>query len=158
MKHLTRTFFAAVLSFAPISLLAAPPAATEKKADQEIVIEGNDQLQFNKKTLEIKAGETVKLTLKHTGVIPKVAMGHNVVILRKGTILASWAVKAMSAAATDYIPADKESKDAVIAHTKTLGGGETDTITFSIAEAGDYQYLCSFPGHFAIMQGTLTVK
>ena len=163
MKHLTTTLFAAALSFAPVSLLADPAVATaekkeEKKADQEIVIEGNDQMQFNKKTMEIKAGETIKLTLKHVGKLPKIAMGHNIVILKKGTNLATWAGKAMTAAATDYIPADKASKDAVIAHTKTLGGGETDTITFSIKDAGEYEYLCSFPGHFAIMQGKITVK
>ena len=162
MKHLTTTLFAAALSFAPVSLLADPVAATEKKeekkTDQEIVVEGNDQMQFNKKTLEFKAGETIKLTFKHVGKLPKVAMGHNFVILKKGTNLAAWAGKAMTAAATEDIPADEESKKAVLAHTKVLGGGETDTITFSIKEAGEYQYLCSFPGHFALMQGKITVK
>lgn len=163
MKKITTTLFAAALSFAPISLLADPVTETEatkaeKKADQEIVVEANDQMQFNKKELEIKAGDTIKLTLKHVGKLPKVAMGHNFVILKKGTDLAGWAGKAMAAAATDYIPADAESKGAVIAHTKVLGGGETDSITFSIKEAGDYEFLCSFPGHFALMKGKLTVK
>ncbi|MDA9831228.1 azurin [Akkermansiaceae bacterium] len=164
MKQITTTLFAAALTLAPATLFAAPDNDTttekkeEKKADQEVVIEANDQMQFNKKAFEIKAGETVKLTLKHVGKLPKIAMGHNVVILKKGTNLAGWASKAMTAAATDYIPADEASKKAVIAHTKVLGGGETDSITFSIKDAGEYQYLCSFPGHFAIMQGKITVK
>jgi azurin len=85
-------------------------------------------------------------------------MGHNLVILQKGTNLAGWASKAMTAAATNYIPVDEASKKAVIAKTKVLGGGETDSVTFSIKEAGEYQYLCSFPGHFALMQGKITVK
>ena len=46
----------------------------------------------------------------------------------------------------------------MIAKTKVLGGGESDSVTFSIKEAGEYQYLCSFPGHFALMQGKITVK
>lgn len=154
MKKITTTLFAAAFAFTPITLLAEP----EKKADQEITLEGNDQMQFNKKELEIKAGETIKLTFKHVGQLPKAAMGHNFVILKKGTDLTAWAGKAMAAAATDYIPADDESKAAVIAHTKVLGGGETDTITFSIKEAGEYEYLCSFPGHFALMKGKITVK
>ena len=167
MKHITTTLFAAALSFAPVALFAdSDPAPAkkkeEKKADQEIVIEANDQMQFNKKELEIKAGETVKITLKHVGNLPKVAMGHNLVILKKGTNLAAWAGKAMAAAATEYIPADEESKKAVIAHTKVLGGGpddlKTDSITFSIKEAGEYEFLCSFPGHFALMKGKITVK
>ena len=37
--------------------------------------------------------------------------------------------------------------------------GESDTVTFDApAEPGAYPYLCSFPGHFALMQGVLTVK
>ncbi len=163
MKQFTTTIFAAALTLAPATLFAAPQEAAtekkeEKKADQEVTIEANDQMQFNKKAFEIKAGETVKLTLKHVGKLPKVAMGHNIVILKKGTNLAAWASKAMTAAATDYIPADEASKKAVIANTKVLGGGETDSITFSIKDAGEYQYLCSFPGHFAVMQGKITVK
>ncbi|MEN8772742.1 MAG: azurin [Akkermansiaceae bacterium] len=163
MKQFTTTLFAAALTLAPATLFAAPDDTTtakkeEKKADQEVTIEANDQMQFNKKAFEIKAGETVKLTLKHVGKLPKVAMGHNIVILKKGTNLAGWASKAMTAAATDYIPADEVSKKAVVAHSKVLGGGETDSITFSIKDAGEYQYLCSFPGHFALMQGKITVK
>lgn len=163
MKQFTTTLFAAALTLAPATLFAAPDDATtakkeEKKADQEVTIEANDQMQFNKKAFELKAGETVKLTLKHVGKLPKVAMGHNIVILKKGTNLAGWASKAMTAAATDYIPADEASKEAIVAHSKVLGGGETDSITFSIKDAGEYQYLCSFPGHFALMQGKITVK
>ncbi|MDG2400321.1 MAG: azurin [Akkermansiaceae bacterium] len=163
MKQLTTKLFAAALTLAPATLFAQSDTATTekkeaKKADQEVAIEANDQMQFNKKAFEIKAGDTIQLTLKHVGKLPKIAMGHNLVILQKGTNLAGWASKAMTAAATDYIPVDEASKKAVIAKTKVLGGGETDSITFSIKEAGEYQYLCSFPGHFAIMQGKITVK
>lgn len=163
MKQLTTTFLAAALTFTPVILSAQSEATTtekkeDKKADQEVVIEANDQMQFNKKAFEIKAGDTIKLTLKHIGKLPKIAMGHNIVILKNGTNLVGWASKAMTAAATDYVPADEASKKAVIANTKVLGGGETDSIMFSIKEAGEYQYLCSFPGHFAIMQGKITVK
>jgi len=64
----------------------------------------------------------------------------------------------MTAESTEYIPAEEATNKAVITHTQVLGGGETDSITFSIEDAGEYQYLCSFPGHFAIMQGKITVK
>jgi azurin len=159
MIKLTPTLFAAALMLSPATISAQPDTTdTEKKADQEVVVEANDQMQFNKKAFEIKAGDTIKLTLKHVGKLPKIAMGHNLVILQKGTNLAGWASKAMTAAATNYIPVDEASKKAVIAKTKVLGGGESDSVTFSIKEAGEYQYLCSFPGHFALMQGKITVK
>lgn len=136
-------------------VLAVPALAEEKK----IELTGNDQMQFDKKALEVTAGDTVVLTLKHSGKLPKAAMGHNVVVLKPDTKLPDFALKAAAAAATDYVPADEETKKLIVAHTKLIGGGETDTVTFTApAEAGAYPYICSFPGHFALMQGVLTVK
>ena len=135
--------------------LVSPAFAQEKK----IEITGNDQMQFNTKAIEVTAGEKVALTFKHIGVLPKTAMGHNVVILKAGTQVPTFANKAMSAAATEYIPQDEESKKMIVTHTKLLGGGESQTITFTApAEAGAYPYICTFPGHFALMQGVMTVK
>ena len=59
---------------------------------------------------------------------------------------------------TDFVPASMADK--IIAHTKLAGGGETVEVTFTApAKAGKYDYLCTFPGHFAAgMKGTLTVK
>jgi azurin len=50
--------------------------------------------------------------------------------------------------------------DQIIAHTGLVAGGESDTVTFTAPEEpGDYEYICTFPGHFAAgMKGTLTVK
>jgi azurin len=58
--------------------------------------------------------------------------------------------------ANNYVqPGDKR----VIAHTKSIGGGESDTITFSTAGlAGQsMMFLCTFPGHNALMRGTFKV-
>ena len=64
---------------------------------------------------------------------------------------------AMNARPT-FIPADKKAD--IIAHTELAGAGETVEVTFKVpAAAGDYPYICSFPGHYqAGMKGTLTVK
>ncbi|MOA50824.1 Azurin precursor [compost metagenome] len=46
----------------------------------------------------------------------------------------------------------------MIAHTKVVGGGESDSVTFEVAKlkAGEqYMFFCSFPGHAALMKGTL---
>lgn len=115
-----------------------------------------DGLQFSTNRIEVDAGSTVKLTIRHTGKLPKSAMGHNFVLLAQGTDLAQFATAAMAAAANDYIPKDKE--DAVLAHTKLVGGGESDTIEFEAPPAGEYDYICSFPGHYTQMQGKLIVR
>jgi plastocyanin len=99
MKKLNSTLFAAALMLSPATTSAQSDTADNekkeaKKADQEVVVEANDQMQFNKKAFEIQAGDTIKLTLKHVGKLPKIAMGHNLVILQKGTNLAGWASKA----------------------------------------------------------------
>ncbi|WP_374172272.1 azurin [Flavobacterium tructae] len=128
----------------------------EATVENVLVIEGNDQMQFNKNELKAVAGKPIKLTLKHVGKIPKEAMGHNLVILQEGTDEAAFALKANEAKATDYIPASE--KTSIIAHTKLLGGGEEDTIEFTIDKKGTYKFICSFPGHVAMMKGVLIVE
>lgn len=129
------------------------PAATEENV---LLIEGNDQMQFSTNELKAVAGKPIKLTLKHVGKIPKESMGHNLVILQEGTDQAAFALKANEAKATDYIP--ESEKASVIAHTKLLGGGEEDTIEFTIDKKGSYPFICSFPGHVAMMKGVLIVE
>lgn len=122
----------------------------------EITIESNDMMKFNTSILEVTEGQTVKLTLKHVGEMEKKAMGHNWVLLKKGVDKDTFAGAAIAAADNDYIPADR--MDDIIAHTKMLGGGESDTIEFEAPAVGDYQFLCTFPGHVALMNGSLVVK
>ncbi len=121
----------------------------------EITIEGNDKMQFNMDEIKVEAGQTVVLTLKHTGKLPKAAMGHNWVLLTQGTKIAEFGAAASKAAANDYIP---EDTDQVIVHTELIGGGEETTIEFTVPEAGTYDFICSFPGHYALMKGKFIVE
>lgn len=122
----------------------------------ELTIEGNDQMQFNLDEMKVKAGSTVKLTLKHVGEMTKQQMGHNWVLLKQGTDIMKFGQKAAGAADNGYIPQDEANK--VIANTKTLGGGEETTITFEAPEKGTYDFICSFPGHVALMKGKFIVE
>lgn len=126
--------------------------------DAKIEITGNDQMQYNVKAFEVTEGQKVVLSFKHIGQLPVIAMGHNVVILKSGTAVPSFATKCAPAKDTGYIPQDEESKKEIVAHTKILGGGESDEVTFTAPAAGEYPFICTFPGHFAIMQGVMTVK
>jgi azurin len=135
-------------------------SVTEVKSTQdenvvEITITGNDQMQFNLAELKVKAGQTVRLTLKHVGKMDKNVMGHNWVLLTKGTDMGAFGLVAVEAKATDYVPA---GTDKVIAHTKLLSGGESDTIEFVAPAAGTYDFICSFPGHYALMKGKFIVE
>jgi azurin len=141
-----------------IALLSSALISHATAQDAKIEITGNDQMQFNIKAFEVTEGQKVVLSFKHIGQLPAVAMGHNVVILKAGTAVPAFATKCAPAKDTAYIPQDEESKKEVIAHTKMLGGGESDEITFTAPAPGEYPFICSFPGHFAIMQGVMTVK
>lgn len=121
----------------------------------EISLSGNDQMQFDKKELRVKAGQTVRLTFTHSGQMQKNVMGHNFVLLTEGTNINEFGQAAVKFADNDYIP---ENTDNVIAHTEMLGGGESTTIEFEAPEAGTYDFICSFPGHYAIMQGKFIVE
>ena len=86
-------------------------------------------------------------------------MGHNLVLLKKGVSAIAFGQKAMGAGANATNPLPDSVKEDVIASTKLLGPGESDTVSFTApADPGDYEYVCTFPGHFAMMRGTMTVK
>lgn len=122
----------------------------------KVTVTANDQMKFDKKVIEVPAGATVTLTLEHIGKMPLQTMGHNFVLLKPGTDLDAFAMAAATAKETDYIPGRK--KDAVLVHTRMLGGGESDTITFTAPAAGTYKFICSFPGHYLAMQGNFIVR
>lgn len=137
-----------------------PPAeVTENKAECRVTIEANDQMQYNLKefTIDKEKCSDYTVELEHVGKMPANSMGHNVVIAQTADVGAI-AKDGITANDTDHI---KPGDERVIAHTKMLGGGEKDEVTFSTADLqkdGDYSFFCSYPGHYAMMQGKVIVK
>ena len=119
-----------------------------------IIINSNDLMKFDQNELRVFEGQKITLTLNHTGKMSKEIMGHNFVLLKKETNLNDFAQRAMLARENEYIPDGNET----IAYTKMIGGGESDTITFTAPEKGSYTYICSFPGHYGLMIGVLIVS
>ena len=120
-----------------------------------ITLKSDDKMKFDMSEINVSEGQTVILTLEHTGTMPVTAMGHNFVLLKPGTSLDAFGTEALNANENDYIPTD--TKD-IIAHTKLIGGGESDEITFEAPAKGTYDYICSFPGHYSVMKGKFNVK
>jgi azurin len=133
---------------------AAPAAAADAKAQVELTIATDgDNLYFDKKEMEVKAGQTVKISFKNNASAAS-NMNHNWVLTKPGT---------EQQVATDSMQAG-EAKDwvaegpNVLGHTKLAKPGETVSTTFTAPAAGDYTYICTFPGHSMTMKGTLHVK
>lgn len=137
-------------------LLVAAPGIS--RAACEFDVEVGDGLSYSTTSIAPDAScDTVTVTIRHTGNLPAAAMGHNWVLTRPEDFQAV-ANAGMSAGLDgDYVPAGDER---VIANTEIVGGGESDTIEFSIADldAGEYTFFCSFPGHWSVMKGTFTVS
>lgn len=150
--------------FLTVAVAVSFPAAIFAASNCEFTIEGTDTMSYAKDgkpfSGPITAGsdcKEFKLTLKHTGKMPKTAMGHNWVLAETKELAAITADAAKAGPSKDYKP----SAPAVLAITKLLAGGESDTITFAMGKlkkGGDYTYFCTFPGHSAIMKGKFEIK
>lgn len=136
-------------------LLAVPHAAAPART---ITIGVNDSMKYSVTAITAAPGETVKIVLTSTGAMPKLAMGHNFVLLQLGTKADAFVKAGANSRETEFIA--PEEKDKVIAATPLVGPGETVEVTFTVPQKkGVYTFVCTFPGHFALgMKGTLTVK
>jgi len=144
----------AKLTFAALLSVLSLPAM----AQCDVTIEANDAMQFNTKEISIdKTCKEFTIKLEHTGKLPKNAMGHNVVISKKSDEKGI-ATDGMAAGLdNNYVKPDDPR---VIAHTDVVGGGESTSVTFDVSklsEGEDYAFFCSFPGHWAVMTGKVTL-
>ncbi len=111
-------------------------------------------MKFNKTTFTVKAGQTVILNLENPDF-----MQHNLVIAKPGTLkkvgaAADQMVQDPNGAEKNYVPSIPE----VLFATKLLNPEEKVTLKFTApAKPGDYPYLCTFPGHWSIMNGVMKV-
>lgn len=128
-------------------------------AECSVDVDSTDQMSFSTKAIEIdKSCKEFTVNLKHSGSLPKNVMGHNLVISKEAD-MSSIATDGLSAGIDkDYL---KEDDARVIAHTKVIGAGETDSLKVDVSKldpAEKYGFFCSFPGHISMMKGTVTLK
>jgi azurin len=147
-----RTIFATVL------LAGAAICGTANAQDCNQTIEGNDLIKYSLTEMRVSAScAQVKVTLKHTGMLPAAAMGHNWVLTATADYMAV-AQAGASAGAPNFLP----SGDArVLAATSIVGGGEETSVTFDLSglqAGGDYTFFCSFPGHYVLMNGKFIIE
>lgn len=135
---------------------AAGDQAAASSDSCEVGLEGDDRMQFNLDTINVPAScSEFTINLQHTGQLPEAAMGHNVVVVETDDFAGVAADGLTAGADASYVP---DSDDRVIAYSEMIGGGESTSVTFStssLEEGGDYTFFCSFPGHAALMRGSL---
>ena len=112
-----------------------------------------EQLRYDVTKLETTAGKKTKIIFANPDALP-----HNLVVVNPGTATdVGNAAIALGADgfAKQFIP---DSKD-ILAYTDMIDGGVEVELEFTAPEKpGDYEYVCTFPGHAFVMRGVLTVK
>ncbi len=134
---------------------AEPNPWLKGDAGRAVRIETASGLTFATKRFAVRAGERISLTLANPDTMP-----HNLAIVKPGTLAkVGDGTNRMAAqpegAARRYLPPGGD----VLFFTDILESGKTTTIHFTApAERGEYPYLCTFPGHWQIMNGIMTVE
>lgn len=110
-----------------------------------------EQLAFEPAEFTVKSGEKVNLTFVNVSK----NMAHNWVLGKPGTT---------SKIGTDSQNVGEQggwvsSGPEVLAKTKMVQPTKSEKISFTApTEKGSYPYLCTFPGHWVIMKGSMIVK
>jgi azurin len=114
-----------------------------------------EQMKFDQDTFTVKAGKKVILELDNLD-----GMQHNLLILSPNSLdkvgaAADAMLRDPNASEKHYIPDMPE----VLFATEMLGPNEVYTLTFTAPKtAGHYPFVCTFPGHWMVMNGLLIVK
>jgi azurin len=131
----------------------APPPGSGGDVTLEVSSAGDDS-KFDKEALEAPAGSKITLVFKNTA-SPDSAKLFNWVLTKPGTHLRVVNAGATEGEASGYVKPNDEN---VIAATKLIKAGESDTITFDAPPPGEYVYVSTYPGYYTRMRGVLTVK
>jgi azurin len=150
MKSLTKITLILALIFTGV--------VSSAMAQRTIEMVGMDNMKFDVTTIEAKPGEKITIKLTTKSQIPKQAMAHNVVVIDKDANVDEVSNASARARDNDYIAPEYDEE--IIAATGLAGGGETVEVTFTVPEEkGEYEYVCTFPGHYpAGMKGVLKVQ
>ena len=117
-------------------------------------VKAGPNLSFVPGELRAKAGENLAITFTNPDVVP-----HNWALITPGSLpkvgdLANRLISDPDAAARHYIPDSPE----VIAHSDVVSPGEKFTIYIKSPPKGRYPFVCTFPGHWMVMNGVLVVE
>ena len=110
------------------------------------------EMKFDKKNITVQAGSWVRIKLVNEGVDP--AMLHNIVFVKYGTRKEVAKQSIEAGPDLQFVP---KSSD-VIAYSDLADPGETVVLEFEAPEKGNYEFICTYPGHSEIMRGYFFVK
>ncbi len=120
-----------------------------------IEIKTGSNLTYQTRQFRVKANEQLAFTLNNPDVVP-----HNWVLVKPGKLktvgeISNRLIADPTAFARHYIP----QTDDVLYFTDVVQPGSQQTIHFKAPAApGRYPFLCTFPGHWMVMNGEMIVE
>ncbi len=149
-----------LLTLSLAAVLFAGSATTKADEVAEITLTA-DKIQFiyDIKEFTVKPGQKVKLTLINPA-DSVTRQPHNVLIVKPGKkdVVGMAANNAM--ADPNFLTTKQAVPDSeeILHASKLVQAGEQDTMEFTApTEPGDYPYICTYPGHWALMNGVMKV-
>ncbi|MDX1561794.1 MAG: plastocyanin/azurin family copper-binding protein [Gammaproteobacteria bacterium] len=142
---------------APVALvyggaLRAQGSRSERAAPGSTITVGTlgDELAYDVVEIRARAGSEITIDfVNYSGGMP-----HNIVFVNADADINPVGLAALEASKTDYIPQDELER--IFGYTAMAGPGETVSVTLRVPdERGSYPYICTYPGHFTVMQGRL---
>lgn len=114
-----------------------------------------DLMKYDTDTFKVKPGEQILLELDNLD-----GMQHNLLIAKPGTLenvgeAADAMLRDPKAAEKHYVPEIPE----VLFSTEMVDPGEVFSLKFTAPETpGNYPFVCTFPGHWRMMNGIMVVE
>ena len=141
-----------VVALLPGAVLKAQGSTSKRAAPGSTITVGTlgDELAYDVVEIRARAGSEITIDfVNHSGGMP-----HNIVFVNSEADITPVGIAALEASATEYVPQNEMNR--IFGYTAMAGPGETVSVTITVPEEpGTYPYICTYPGHFTVMQGTL---
>lgn len=129
------------------------PASWTNGPDRTITLGTTPGMRYDQAVLNAKCGEKIRLIFNNYD-----DMQHNLLIVKPGTAdeVGEKSTKlGIAGSKTGYVPAS----DHVLFHSSLMQPESSESLFFQVpALPGDYQYVCTIPGHYIVMRGVLKVR
>lgn len=134
------------------SLVATDDRRSEfvEDGDTLVVKSTGTDLSYDITEIRAKAGSTITIRYDNSSDMP-----HNIVFVNGRDDIQPVGVAGIQSRDTGYVPMDDANQERIFAFTDLARPGEVVDVTFTVPDPGTYPYICTYPGHFTMMQGDL---
>jgi len=141
----------------PDRAAAARKVLADLKVNVFVIKAVPEQLRYDTAEITVEPGKPFEVIFENPDLMP-----HNLVFVQPGTLQAvATSVQTQAPDKLDkqgraYVP---DNDPRILGATKLIEAGQKETLRLTApSQEGIYEYVCTFPGHWAVMQGKLVVK